>query len=632
MKSIFKTKLFKLTAILLILFISSCEREIETQQVFEVEEPSNIISKEREITPISFEELNQTLGQYKDFQQISKRFKFQKLSKKYSKDGEARVPILQKSTYNNRTKYTLAIEEGDKIQNLSLEIIDHKLKAEFLTYDFSKKTTYDKDAGVFNVGTLKVEPLTQNETADFLNKSSNCTTRVIAYPILCSAEPGAQHKPGEGCPWEGTSDGPSYLYITISICNYDDGSGGQEGPLVIPDCYASGSCGGVVVPGGTGGGGGTTDSDGIGDPGDPIIGNNGQQSAYLAAYEALITYIDSNLSLPSASYQYLQSNIKFLGAPIVNFLKKNNNSLKSKEYIRKALHILRTGNSKQKNFVGAVLHDDIQEAMNIALDGADYQQCCYTDDTGIKMAWFTAKLVFDFHDAMRNLVQMTEDIFNSDEEEGRFAKVVMSNSGIVVPSDVSDATIGRLFKVRYEGGELKVVPTGEWYQAYVDAAITLLDIAAVLAPSSNGGAFLAVKGGGKITAKALADYLKVIAKGKWKTVNESMSDAAKSYQELISGRKWNESFEMPGPVKFDGVKNSVLVEAKSGMLNFVNPNGTFKSFFTGRQGIINQARRQRQAAGDLPIEWHFEHDIVRRAFENLLRRENLNIIFKHTPR
>ncbi|WP_378180893.1 Tox-REase-5 domain-containing protein [Aquimarina sp. SS2-1] len=314
----------------------------------------------------------------------------------------------------------------------------------------------------------------------------------------------------------------------------------------------------------------------------------------------------------------------------------NEKILETINFSRYTLEVLQSGTLQQKRFVNAVLSSNISEALNIALEGSAYQQCCndeFPNDISTKMAYFTASIAINFYDGMFNLVKMVEDLFYSDEEEGRFVRIIAENSGLDISSSISNETLGRLFKVRYQHqGEMHVVPAGEWYQAYLDAAITFVDIFGVLTPSSNGGAFLAIRGGGTITAQVLSDYLKVIGKGSWKTVNESMSDAAKSYQELISGKPWNQSFEMPGPVKFDGIKNAVFQEAKSGMLNFVDANGQFKPFFNGQEAIINQARRQRQVADDLPIEWHFEHDLVRQAFESLLSLENLNIKFIHTPR
>ncbi len=62
-------------------------------------------------------------------------------------------------------------------------------------------------------------------------------------------------------------------------------------------------------------------------------------------------------------------------------------------------------------------------------------------------------------------------------------------------------------------------------------------------------------------------------------------------------------------VKFDGIKDGVLLDAKSGYENFIDKkNGTFLEFFRGGKALKAQAKRQVAAAQGNPIEWHFEHE------------------------
>ncbi len=85
-------------------------------------------------------------------------------------------------------------------------------------------------------------------------------------------------------------------------------------------------------------------------------------------------------------------------------------------------------------------------------------------------------------------------------------------------------------------------------------------------------------------------------------------------------------------VKFDGIKDGVLLDAKSGYENFVNKEkGIFHKWFTGHGALVAQADRQVKAAQGNPIEWHFEHEEVMQCVENLLNETPHNIIFKHTP-
>ncbi len=229
-----------------------------------------------------------------------------------------------------------------------------------------------------------------------------------------------------------------------------------------------------------------------------------------------------------------------------------------------------------------------------------------------------------------NLFTASTDLVLSGDKVGKAVRSLMKELEIEVPSDVSNEQLAEIYRIRKKDGILIVEYRPGLLKSMLDIGLDTLDVLSILSPSKGGGAFLAIKTGGSVPVTNLTKYLRAIAKGEWKTVPESMSDAAKRYQEFVTKRKWNESFVL-NDVKFDGVKNVVLSDAKSGMLNFVNPNGTFKNFFTGVDGILKQARRQRGAAGDLPIEWHFEHKIVRDAYENLLKDFPFDIKFIHTP-
>lgn len=260
--------------------------------------------------------------------------------------------------------------------------------------------------------------------------------------------------------------------------------------------------------------------------------------------------------------------------------------------------------------------------------------CCPPEfyDEEFDMMWQMGPgIIHGAIDGTFNIIWSTAELFGSDEWVGSRVRTIMGDIGIEVPTDIDNQTLGRIFQIRKRDLSLTIEYRTGVVRNIVSLGIDLLDVLALTSPSKGGGAFLAVKGGGKVTLGALKDYLTTLSKGTWQTVSESMSDAAKSYQEFISGRKWNESFVLNN-AKFDGLKNGVLSDAKSGMLDFVNSDGTFKSFFNGKDGIISQAQRQRIAAGDLPIEWHFEHESVRLAFENLLAPLNLNIKFIYTPR
>lgn len=86
--------------------------------------------------------------------------------------------------------------------------------------------------------------------------------------------------------------------------------------------------------------------------------------------------------------------------------------------------------------------------------------------------------------------------------------------------------------------------------------------------------------------------------------NEHMPTRAAQYQTQITGRQPGWVYRVDG-VNFDGYLNGTLLEAKGpGYDRFLLPNGEFQSWFTGDQGMINEAIRQVTAAGETPIEWH----------------------------
>ena len=98
-----------------------------------------------------------------------------------------------------------------------------------------------------------------------------------------------------------------------------------------------------------------------------------------------------------------------------------------------------------------------------------------------------------------------------------------------------------------------------------------------------------------------------MVKGEWIATNEAMSTQAARYQAFITGKAANQSYQLNG-VKFDGIKNGVLIEAKSGYANFATKEGEFHSWFPSVPDLMDQGRRQLKAAGVTPVEWHFEYE------------------------
>jgi hypothetical protein len=121
--------------------------------------------------------------------------------------------------------------------------------------------------------------------------------------------------------------------------------------------------------------------------------------------------------------------------------------------------------------------------------------------------------------------------------------------------------------------------------------------------------------------------------GQWSPVKESMSRRAARYQEQISGRSVTESYVVRG-VRFDGYKNGVLLEAKGpGYANkFTTTLEPEKWFTQSAQSLRDQAQRQLQVAGGIPIRWHVAEARTAEAIRKLLREARLHgIEVVHTP-
>lgn len=110
-----------------------------------------------------------------------------------------------------------------------------------------------------------------------------------------------------------------------------------------------------------------------------------------------------------------------------------------------------------------------------------------------------------------------------------------------------------------------------------------------------------------------------------------MSDFSRKYQTQITGRE-GEAFVQNG-VKFDGMSDGVLIEAKGSYSQFVDPStGKFERWFTGSETLINQANRQIEASEGARIQWYFSDQQSLSAFQTLFREKGVyGIEFIYQP-
>jgi hypothetical protein len=107
--------------------------------------------------------------------------------------------------------------------------------------------------------------------------------------------------------------------------------------------------------------------------------------------------------------------------------------------------------------------------------------------------------------------------------------------------------------------------------------------------------------------------------GTWQPINEHMSTRARRYQERITGVPSSVGYVVNN-VRFDGYRNGVLFDAKDQYTQFVDANtGEFHGWYNGKQGLLDQASRQINAAGTIPIEWHVSDLDAANTISSLLR-------------
>jgi len=121
-----------------------------------------------------------------------------------------------------------------------------------------------------------------------------------------------------------------------------------------------------------------------------------------------------------------------------------------------------------------------------------------------------------------------------------------------------------------------------------------------------------------------------VGPGQHVRVNENINPKAEAYQKQVADTGKDEAYYLNG-VKFDGIDNGVLVDAKHGYENFVK-NGEFVDWWAkGLSDIINQAERQVRAADGFPIQWRFSHKEVADAFRKRFKNDGIEIEVMHVP-
>jgi Restriction endonuclease fold toxin 5 len=119
--------------------------------------------------------------------------------------------------------------------------------------------------------------------------------------------------------------------------------------------------------------------------------------------------------------------------------------------------------------------------------------------------------------------------------------------------------------------------------------------------------------------------------GTWVPENQAgWKDPARAYQAQITGHTgW--AYELNG-VEFDGWDGTNLLDAKGpGYSNFLDENGQWEAWFSGKEKLLKEAGSQVAAAGNRPVVWHVAEQDAANAMRQLFKDSNINVNVVHTP-
>lgn len=85
-------------------------------------------------------------------------------------------------------------------------------------------------------------------------------------------------------------------------------------------------------------------------------------------------------------------------------------------------------------------------------------------------------------------------------------------------------------------------------------------------------------------------------------------------------------------MKFDGFNEGVLLETKStGYAQWIDEKLNFVGIFKGRLQMLEQAKRQFEAANGTPLRWIVAEEKLAGALRNMFMKEQLPIEVIHVP-
>lgn len=118
--------------------------------------------------------------------------------------------------------------------------------------------------------------------------------------------------------------------------------------------------------------------------------------------------------------------------------------------------------------------------------------------------------------------------------------------------------------------------------------------------------------------------------GEWGLARETFPSLRSiAYQEQIAGQDVGLTYRVNG-VKFDGIINGLLQEAKGEGYTWAVKGGEFIPNYSGAAGIIRQGAAQVEAANGVPITWSVAERPVVSAIDTLFAQNGItgiNVVY-----
>ncbi len=502
--------------------------------------------------------------------------------------------------------------------NLVLSDRNGTRKAYWYTYHFTEEIyrTYTNDE-VFEIDLpytvrelslsgqiLKVNKGVQKfkrEATKELNKVSGCFWVPRAGPMNCYGAGCCNcHTPARAnhctCIDKGGNP-PGYGIRWIRLCGTGGETSSENGPLSMGYVTAYGeihigrSPVGNAQPsgGGLGGGGGEI------------------EEPFLNPEEHGIMFFANVVGLDAAQRNWLfQRRNRDILPEIARILNRDGYSTNAMNLAKSLVEFGRRNNSElAKRF--------IREATNAALHGTDFDATPYVKKTTPTRAGETANcgtcpispnvdelwefgpgLLQNGLDGLFSIALAAFEYNFPDPIEGAFVRQVMKDQGVDVPSDVTNRTLGEHFKIRKEGLRHSIQYETGIGADIADLAINVLDVVTIFSPSKGGGAFLAARGGERVTVASFRQFLNKLKESFYKPTGPMV------------GKRIGHTFEK------HGLHNTNLLKmiAKNGNI----PQGQWLNEIEAEKFIARHLSQLGNGARDIPIPANLRN--IGRVFRN----------------